>query len=59
MDRGAWRVTVLGVTKSRTRLSDKHILQQVEVKLDFRVDFLSLKAVENSLSNKVEIYSFR
>ena len=24
MDRGAWRATVHGVTKSRTRLSDKH-----------------------------------
>ena len=24
MDRGAWWVTVHGVTKSRTRLSDKH-----------------------------------
>ena len=24
MDRGAWQATVLGVTKSRTRLSDFH-----------------------------------
>ena len=24
MDRGAWRVTALGVAKSRTRLSDQH-----------------------------------
>ena len=25
MDRGAWRATVHGVTKSRTRLSDFHL----------------------------------
>ena len=26
MDRGAWRATVHGVTKSQTRLSDEHFL---------------------------------
>ena len=30
MDRGAWRVTVHGVTKSQTQLSNQHSLLDIE-----------------------------
>ena len=32
MERGAWRVTVHGIAKSRTRLSDKHLLSTLTSK---------------------------
>ena len=40
MDRGAWRATVHGVTKNRTRLNDQHIGCQFEGCRDIASGFL-------------------
>ena len=54
MDREAWRAAVLGVTRSRTRLSDGTELNSIASVLCF--GFLVLKQVESYLPPRDQVH---